>query len=342
MNTLDEATAMRLTRMVLDNVIREYPNHIMHLLNADADALPPRALHPAFYGSYDWHSAVHSHWLLVRVLRLFPRAECASSMRDVLERHLSADNMAQECRYFEPAERVTYERPYGLAWLLQLAAELAEWDTPDARRWRERLLPLERLAAQRLGDWLQKLGHPVRGGEHANSAFALALTHDWCVIARDETLRACIEQHARRLYLADRQAPLAYEPSGQDFLSPALAEADLLRRVLPQAPFAAWLDEFLPQLPRAQDAGWLPLAGTQHATDPKLAHLDGLNLSRAWMLQGIASALPAGDARRGVLLDTAQAHAQAGLAAIHAERYAGSHWLPSFAVYLLTRRGQTA
>lgn len=336
---LDEAKATRLVRIVLDNVVREYPNHVMHMLNSDTDVLPPRTLHPAFYGSYDWHSAVHSHWMLVRMLRSFPQAQFAGGIAGLLDRHLSTANLTSECRYFEAPNRVSYERPYGLAWVLQLAAELAEWDDAEARRWGAAIRPLEHIAAQRLTDWLPKLSHPVRGGEHANSAFALTLTFDWAQVVEDAAMRTNILKHARRLYQADRDAPLAYEPSGQDFLSPTLAETDLMRRVLPSAEFAAWLDGFLPQLSADAGTDWLPVAAPRDPADPKLAHLDGLNLSRAWMLEGIAASLPAHDARRRALQITAQAHADAGIAAISAKRYAGSHWLPSFAVYLLTRRG---
>jgi hypothetical protein len=337
---LNEANAARLARIVLDNVVREYPNHIMHMLNGDADALPPRALHPAFYGSYDWHSSVHSHWLLVRSLRLFPHAEFATDARATLDRHLTIANIDAECGYFEAPNRITYERPYGLAWVLQLAAELAEWDTPEARRWRGAVEKLERLAAHRITEWLPKLGNPVRGGEHANSAFSLTLAYDWARTVNADAALANIAQHSRRLYEKDRHAPLAYEPSGQDFLSPALAEADLMRRVLPQSEFSDWLGRFLPQLRVADDADWLPIVTPHDPADPKLSHLDGLNLSRAWMLQGIAESLSAGDRRRESLLSTAKAHAEAGVAAIRAEFYAGSHWLPSFAVYLLTERGR--
>jgi hypothetical protein len=337
---LDEANAARLVRIVLDNLVREYPNHVMHMLNSDADALPPRVLHPAFYGSYDWHSAVHSHWMLVRVLRRFPQTEVATGITALLDRHLTTANVTQECRYFEAPHRVSYERPYGLAWVLQLAAELAEWDNAEARRWRDALRPLEQLAAQRFTDWLPKLGHPIRGGEHANSAFSMALVYDWTQTVKDAALHQLIVQHSHRFYVADRDAPLGYEPSGQDFLSPALAEADLMRRVLPSAGFADWLNAFLPRLPDHVDADWLPVAEAGDPSDPKLAHLDGLNLSRAWMLEGIAESLPAFDGRRSALLNAAHVHARAGIAAIRQELYEGSHWLPSFAVYLLTRRGR--
>ena len=337
---LDETVAAPLVRMVLDNVVREYPNHVMHTFNGDADALPPRLLHPAFYGSYDWHSAVHSHWMLVRVLRLLPQASFATDIHTLLDRHLTADNVSSECRYFSAPNRPSFERPYGLAWLLQLSAELAEWNNPDAHRWRSILSPLEAMVTQRFEEWLRKLRYPIRGGEHSNSAFSLALAFDWAQTVRDTEVRALISLCGRRLYFADRDAPTRYEPSGHDFLSPVLAEADFMRRILPASEFAEWFSSFMPHVPEDRNEDWLVPVVSSDPSDPKLAHFDGLNLSRAWMLQGIAGALAASDRWYAVLLSAADAHAHAGLAAISAERYEGSHWLPSFAVYLLTERGR--
>ncbi len=336
---LDANTATRFAHMALDNVRREYPSHITHLLNSDADALPPRALHPAFYGSYDWHSAVHSHWLLARLLRLFPQADFSAEIDALLEQHLTPANLAEECRYFEAPRRAGFERPYGLAWLLQLAAELVEWDHEEARRWRAALLPLEELAVARFIAWLPKLSHPVRSGEHSQTAFALGLICDYALSTRHAALGALVRNRSCEFYLADVNVPLAYEPSGHDFLSPALAETDLMRRVLSQREFINWLGKFLPQIPDAECDAWLQPVMSSDPADGKLAHLDGLNLSRAWMLEGIADALPVNDGRRAVLLATARAHGDTGLAAVTAEHYEGSHWLPSFAVYLLTRRG---
>lgn len=339
MTSLDEHAAARFARMALENVAREYPNHITHLLNDDADAVTPRKLHPAFYGSYDWHSSVHSHWLLARILRLFPHAGFAPDIRRLLDRHLTSEKLAAEQAYFERPHRATFERPYGLAWLLQLAAELHEWDLAEARRWRGALRPLEELAIARFNDWLPKLSHAVRSGEHSQTAFALGLVHDYARSTQRAALTTLVNARSRDFYLQDRNAQLAYEPSGQDFLSPVLAEADLLRRVLPQKDFAIWLTSFMPQIPVNGDTDWLQPVVSQDQSDGKLAHLDGLNLSRAWMCAGIASTLSENDARRAAMSAIAAAHAAAGLAGIRAERYEGSHWLPSFAVYLLTRRG---
>ncbi|HSC46476.1 MAG TPA: DUF2891 domain-containing protein [Gammaproteobacteria bacterium] len=329
----------RLAQMALANLGREYPNHLMHLLESDADAAAPRALHPVFYGAYDWHSAVHNYWMLVRLLRLLPAGAFAPGARAFIASQLTAANVERECRYVAHPRRSSFERPYGLAWLLQLVAELVEWNSAEARAWRVTLAPLEGLAAQRFKDWLPKLPYPIRSGEHSQTAFAFGMVHDWSRVMRDDGMRALIEARARAFHSQDVDAPLAYEPSGQDFLSPVLAEADLMRRVLGQAEYARWLRSFLPRIPTDGSVSWLKPALSPDPSDPKLAHLDGLNLSRAWMLQGIAAGLPAADERREALLAAAGAHAEAGLAGIRAELYEGSHWLPSFAVYLLTARG---
>ena len=237
------------------------------------------------------------------------------------------------------AGRASFERPYGLAWLLQLIAELREWDDPDAREMLANLQPLEEASLERLKTWLPKLSHPVRIGEHAQSAFALGLMLDYARAAGNESFVKLLTEKARNFYLADKNAPLAYEPSGEDFLSPVLGEADVMRRVLAPAEFAKWLKEFLPQLPVKANTQWLPVAISPDPSDPKLAHLDGLNLSRAWMLEGILAGLPMDDARRPALAAAAKAHRAAGLAAVTGEHYEGGHWLGSFAVYLVSERG---
>ncbi len=337
---LDATFAERFGALALDCVHREYPNKIAHVLQGDADVKPPRELTPAFYGCYDWHSAVHGHWLLARLARSFPDLEIAGRARAALERSLTADHIAAEVRYFEGEGRTSFERPYGLAWLLQLAAELREWHDPDAERWRQALEPLERAAAERLREWMPKLTHPIRGGEHSQTAFAFGLILDWAKVAEDRPMRDLIHERIDRLYLQDRGCPLAYEPSGHDFLSPCLAEADLVRRSLKPGAYAAWLGAFLPEIPLDRDdASWLTPAVVTDPGDPKLAHLDGLNLSRAWMLEGMVAGLPADDPRIPALAAAARAHREAGLAAVTGEHYEGGHWLGSFAMYLVTGRG---
>ncbi len=336
--TFDIAAAERFANLALACVHKEYPNKLSHSLNSDADVAPPRKLTPAFYGCYDWHSSVHGHWLLVRLVRTFPSAPFAPSARETLRQSLTADNIEQEAAYLRADGRTSFERPYGLAWLLQLVAELREWDDPEARQLAANLRPLEQAALGRLNDWLPKLSYPVRIGEHAQTAFALGLMLDYARATGDTKFSDLLISKARQFYLGDKKCPLAYEPSGEDFLSPCLAEADVMRRVLPSPEFARWLRSFLPQI-SGKKGTWLQPVVSPDPSDPKLAHLDGLNLSRAWMLEGIAAGLPKGDKRLPAILAAAQAHRRAGLAAVTGEHYEGGHWLGSFAVYLVTSRG---
>src|SRR5438046_3182774 len=337
--TFDEKAAERFAKLALACVEKQYPNKISHVLNSDADVAPPRKLTPAVYGCYDWHSSVHAHWLLVRLLRTFPDALFAMQARDALRKSLTTENLKQEAAYLRGEGRASFERPYGLAWLLQLCAELREWDDEQAREMSANLRPLEEAAVERLKTWLPKLSHPVRIGEHDQTAFGLGLMLDYARVTGNEAFAKLVTDSARKFFLADKDCPLAYEPSGEDFLSPSLGEADVMRRVLSPAEFAAWLREFMPQIPSTRNADWLPVTVSPDRSDPKLAHLDGLNLSRAWMLEGIISALPADDPRRSALQAAAEAHRRAGLAAVTGEHYEGGHWLGSFAVYLTTQRG---
>jgi hypothetical protein len=341
----DVQSAERFAKLALGCVEKEYPNKISHVLNSDADVAPPRKLTPAFYGCYDWHSSVHGHWLLVRLIRTFPDAPFVAQARNALRKSLSAGNLKQEAAYIRGAGRASFERPYGLAWLFQLCSELREWNDEQTREMSANLRPLEEAAVERLKTWLPKLSHPVRIGEHDQTAFALGLMLDYARSTGNQGFAKLATDSAKKFFLADKNCPLAYEPSGEDFLSPCLAEADVMRRVLSQKDFASWLKEFLPQIPALPaesdrpTVDWLPVAISPDPSDPKLAHLDGLNLSRAWMLEGIISALPADDLRRPALAAAADAHRRAGLAAVTGEHYEGGHWLGSFAVYLITQRG---
>lgn len=332
----------RIARIILAAVHREYPNHLTHYLESDADARPPRELTPVFYGSFDWHSAVHGHWSLARLARLFPETAVAAASRSALATSFTREGLAAETAYMGAAGRTGFERPYGLAWLLQLCAELHEWDDPDAARWRAMLAPLEALAVERLSAWLARLSWPLRNGIHTQTAFSLGLVLDWAREFGAGEMTGLVEERARAWHLADVDAPIAYEPSGHDFLSPALGEADLMRRVLPRPEYAAWLERFLPDLDGAAARRWLTPVTSPDPSDGHLAHLDGLNLSRAWMLEGIASGLEPGDSRVPLLGEMAQRHARAGLEAVTEAHYAGSHWLGTYAVYHLTRRGLPA
>jgi hypothetical protein len=339
----DATTAERFAKLALACVHKEYPNKISHVLNSDADVAPPRKLTPAFCGCYDWHSSVHGHWLLVRLLKSFPDAAFAKDAREALKQSLTAENLKQEAVYIRGEGRSSFERPYGLSWLLQLCAELREWDDPQAKEWSTNLKPLEDAAVERLSKWLPKLLNPVRIGEHDQTAFGLGLMFDYARTEKNNAFAKLIRDSAKKFFLADKNCPLNYEPSGEDFLSPCLGEADLMRRVLPQKEFANWLKQFMPQVPvgreGSENADWLKVATSPDPSDPKLAHLDGLNLSRAWMLEGILSALPNDDPRRAALQAASDAHRHAGLAAVTGEHYEGGHWLGSFAVYLTTQRG---
>ena len=336
---LHVAAASRFANLALECVAREYPNKIAHVLSSEDDVRAPHVLTPAFYGCYDWHSAVHGHWLLARLARTFPDAPFAAPARAALARSLTPANLAGEVAYVQGKGRTSFERPYGLAWLLQLAAELRDWNDREARAWSAALAPLETEAARRLEDWLPKLTRPIRIGEHDQTAFSFGLVLDWTFVSDRASTRDLVRSRAREFYLADRSCPMSYEPSGQDFLSPCLAEADLVRRLLPPAEYAAWLSTFLPTLTPRAGAAWLTPAVVTDPSDPKLAHLDGLNLSRAWMLDGIASGLPASDPRLPTIRALAQAHREAGLAAVTGAHYEGGHWLGTFAVYLATQRG---
>ena len=338
-NQFDINTAQRFAKLALACVHKEYPNKLSHSLNGDADVAPPRKLTPAFYGCYDWHSSVHGHWLLARLIRTFPDAEFVQPAREALRQSLTPENIAHEAAYLRAEGRASFERPYGLAWLLQLGTELREWNDPQAREMAANLQPLEQAALEHLNAWLPKLANPVRIGEHDQTAFALGLMVDYARVSGDQRFAGLVESKAREFFLNDKNCPLAYEPSGEDFLSPCLGEADLMRRVLPGRDFAAWLKTFLPQISTAATRPWLLPVVSPDPSDPKLAHLDGLNLSRAWMLQGIAAGLPKGDKRVPAITAAADAHRRAGLAAVTGEYYEGGHWLGSFAVYLVTRRG---
>src|SRR5216117_239200 len=337
--TFDLKAAERFAKLALACVGKEYPNKISHVLNSDTDVAPPRKLTPTFYGCYDWHSSVHGHWLLVRLLRTFPNASFAGAAREALRKSLTAENLKQDAAYLRGEGRTTFERPYGLAWLLQLCAELREWNDDQAREMAANLRPLEDAAVERLKNWLPKLSHPVRIGEHDQTAFGLGLILDYARSTKNDSLATLVTDSAKKFFLSDKNCPLNYEPSGEDFLSPCLAEADVMRRVLPPYEFGRWLKFFLPQIPRRVDSAWLPVVVSPDPSDPKLAHLDGLNLSRAWMLEGIASVLLPSDSGAPVLISRRGEHRRAGLAAVTGAHYEGGHWLGSFAVYLTTQRG---
>ena len=337
----DVHAADRFARLALACVHQEYPNKVGGVINSDADVLPPRKLTPSFYGCFDWHSSVHGHWMLARLARTFPDAPFVPDAKAALKRDLTAENIAAEVTYLRGKGRASFERPYGLAWLMQLGQELREWNDPDAKQMAANLKPLEDAAKERLSTWLPKLTNPIRIGEHNQTAFSFGLLIDAARGSGDKQFEDLLVKKTHEFYDNDRNCPLNYEPSGEDFLSPCIAEADVMRRVMTAQEFANWLTAVLPEIPTNGSADWLKPAVSMDPSDPKLAHLDGLNLSRTWMLEGIASALPVNDRQLPAIRAAAAAHRAKGLAAVTGEHYEGGHWLGSFAVYLTTERGIT-
>lgn len=339
---LEVDAASRFAKLALTCLHQEYPNHVSNMMDSASDARPPHELTPAFYGCLDWHSDVHGHWLLIRLLRMFPQAPFAAQARAELAGSFTPQNIAGEVQYLARKDRASFERPYGLAWLLQLSAELRQWRDPQAQQWSATLRPLEALVASHLKTWIPELHYPIRIGEHDQTAFSFGLIWDWAGVTADAPMRQLLTDAAHRYYLADRNCPLDYEPSGEDFLSPCLAEADFMRRVLDAPQFSRWLTGFLPGIPKRSSTTWLQPAVVTDRSDPKLAHIDGLNLSRAWMLEGIAAALPAQDPRIPALLEAAARHREASLPAVTGQYYEGGHWLGTFAVYLTSGAGRSA
>lgn len=329
----------RFARLALSCIHREYPNKISHLMNSAADAGTPSQLFPAFHGCFDWHSSVHGHWLLVRLVNTDPETPYRAAILAALSQSFTPENITGELAYFQAPDRASFERPYGTAWFLQLMTELRQADFAEAAGWVETLQPLESFIRAQTMDWLTKLVYPIRIGTHNQTAFAFGLMLDWADQTGDTEFREALAAKALAFHAGDTNCPLAYEPSGEDFLSPCLMEADLMRRVMEPADYSAWLTAFLPQIPEDRRADWLAPGIVLDATDGKLVHLDGVNLSRAWAMEGIAAALPEGDARIPSLLAAAAAHKETGLASVTDAHYSGSHWLASFATYLETRRG---
>ncbi len=324
--------------MALAGIEREYPHKPEHVLNEPDDAQLPRALHPAFYGCYDWHSAVHTHWMLVRLARRFPALPEAAQIRRVLRSHLTAQNVGAEMRYLESPNRHSFERAYGWAWLWCLAAELRLWNDPESTAWFDAVKPLASLLARRYADYLSRQTYPIRAGTHANTAFALALAWDYGTACEDTPLCAAVRAASLKFYERDADAPVAYEPCGNDFLSPCLSEAWLMTRQFDAEAFALWLTQFLPSLQPERNCALLVPATVSDRADPQGVHLDGLNLSRAWCLAAIAQALPAGDGRIGLLSEAADRHLAAGLVHVNSGDFLAEHWLGTFAVYALDER----
>lgn len=326
--------ANRLAKLPLECISIEYPNKLNQSLNDASFMGEPKELHPAFYGCYDWHSAVHGHWSLISLLKQFPNLNQAVTIREKLATSLSEANIAVEVAYFKIPGNASYERTYGWAWILKLAEELHTWDDPLARDLEKNLQPLTDVMVQSYLDFLPKLNYPIRVGEHSNTAFGLSFALDYAETLNETTLKKEIEKTVKRFYAKDNTmagCPLEWEPSGFDFLSPCLEEANLVRRIYTPVDFKVWFDTFLPQLKNPEFK--LEPGRILDRTDGKLVHLDGLNFSRAWCLYGIAESLP----EYAHIKEIAKAHVEYSLPNIVDDNYGGTHWLGSFAIYALNK-----
>ncbi len=323
--------AAEFARIAISHVTREYPNKLDHVLVDGNGLRPPSALHPIFYGSFDWHSCVHGYWLLARLHRRFPDAPFAAAIAELFDRQLTPEKVAGECEYLAAPATRGFERPYGWGWLLKLAAELA--GLPE-KRWSLALSPLAAIFAQRFHGFLPIAPYPVRVGTHYNTAFALRMAADFAETVGDDALLALLRTTGERWYGGDVDCPAWGEPSGDDFLSPALIEAECMRRLLPPEHFLLWLDQFLPRLSERRPEALFTPANLTDRSDGKIAHLDGLNLSRAWCFRSLARALPEPDQRRPIMIEAADLHLAASLPHIAGD-YMGEHWLASFALLAL-------
>jgi hypothetical protein len=326
---LSQGLASHLATIALGHVEQEYPNKLDHVINGPEDLKSPRELHPVFYGSFDWHSCVHAYWLLATIERRFPKGALAPKIAHLFYRQLTPDKIAVELAYLEQPMRGSFERPYGWAWLLMLAAEFHRGGERTLD-WARALAPLTAAFTLRLREFLPKANYPIRSGAHFNTAFALTLGIEYADTVGDNELARMLREQALLWYSTDRDAQ-AWEPSGDDFLSPTLMEAECMRSVVSSSDYARWLDQFLPRLLVKEPATLFTPATVSDRTDGKIAHLDGLNLSRAWCLRSIASTIPASDPRRQITLEAARSHLHASLPHVAGD-YAGSHWLATFAL----------
>ena len=328
--------------LALAHIGREYPNKLDHVLLGPADVQGPRALHPAFFGSFDWHSCVHGYWMLARLLRRFASMPEARSIEAVFDDRLTAENIAREIEYAAHPSRAGFERPYGWAWLLMLSAELHRHDSTHGRRWAAAVAPLAEVFVRRFMEFLPKATYPIRVGTHFNGAFAIVLASEYVAVTskyarlEDPPLGALLQETAMRWFAGDRNCQ-AWEPGGDDFLSSALIEAECMRRILPEEQFRGWFDGFLPGLANGEPATLFTPAHVSDRTDGKIAHLDGLNLSRAWCWRSLARGMPQDDPRHALATDAAARHLQASLPHVAGD-YSGEHWLATFATLALDDR----
>ena len=334
---LTDAQVSEFAKLAIKNIHIEYPNKPSNVMAGPESVQSPKEMHPAFYGCFDWHSSVHGHWMLIRLLKLYPDNDLNDTVREKLAENLTAEKIQAETEYFQLDHNKTFERMYGWAWLFRLVEELHTWDDEQGKQWRENLRPLEEHLVAKVESYLPKLTFPIRTGEHPDTGFALGQTLDYARTVGNKELEELIVKRARDYYSNDKNYPTMYEPSGQDFFSSCLNEADLMRRVLSAEEFSAWFDSYLPSLARGEGGNLLVPVEVSDVTDGKIVHLAGLDLSRGWCMDGIASALPENDRRRTLLEASAAEHAAMGYKYVFSGHYEGEHWLATFAVYLQTR-----
>ncbi|PYE81528.1 hypothetical protein DFQ11_102102 [Winogradskyella epiphytica] len=327
--TLNLEQANRLAQLPIDCINTEFPNKLNQTLADASELKSPKELHPAFYGCFDWHSAVHGHWSLVSLLKTFPDLKNKAEIEEMLLQNISKANIEQEVLYFEGKHNASFERTYGWAWVLKLAEDLHTWDSPIARELEGNLKPLTDLMVEKYMEFLPKLNYPIRVGEHSNTAFGLSFAYDYALVANSIELKELIEKRAIEFYEDDQSCPLGWEPSGFDFLSPCLEEAALMKRVLPMSEFKVWFNDFLPEL-NDVNFDW-SVGEVSDREDGKLVHLDGVNFSRAWSLNFIAKDIP----ELQHLTNIANKHINYSWPSIVGDSYEGGHWLGSFAIYAL-------
>ncbi len=333
----DKVIASNLAELALRCIQREYPNKPGHVINDKDDIRGPKQLHPAFYGCFDWHSSVHGHWMLVKLLKMFPDIENSKTIRKRIGENITRKNILKEVEYFNQKNRKSFERTYGWAWLLKLAEELYEWNDNDGKKWYNNLRPLTKKIVERYYDFLPKQDYPIRTGVHPNTAFGIGFALDYARKVGDKKFENFLIERTLKYFKNDRDYPYKLEPGGEDFLSPSLIEADLMRRVLERKKFERWLEDFIPDLKNEKAENLLKPVFVKDRKDPKIVHLDGLNLSRAWCMFGIANQLDKNNPLRNIMIRSGIVHAKAGLANILSGNYEGEHWLASFGIYMLSK-----
>lgn len=336
---LTDAQVASFVKLALKNINTEYPNKPNNVVWDAESVRQPKEMHPAFYGCFDWHSSVHGHWMLIRLLKDYPGNSMEQEIREKLRVNLSKANLEAELSYFQEEHHKAFERTYGWAWYLRMADELEGWDDPDGKQWRQHVKGLEELLVERTVDYLPKLTFPIRNGTHTDTGFALGQILDYARKMKNTELEKLVVKRARDYYLGDVDYPTRYEPSGQDFFSSCLNEADLMRRVLSREEFGKWFDKFLPTLSDGDGGNLLVPVEVSDLTDGYIVHLAGLNLTRGWCMQGIASVLSDTDPRAALLKKSASEHAQMGYKYVFSGHYEGDHWLATFAIYLQAELG---